>query len=186
MLGYFKDAYNYVADKALDAKEAFEDMRLTRGEKMGVTAAAVSAWPLFSLTFGSAPLTLLTVVATPVATTALLAAGYGIGKGIQYFMDNNRWRSEFLPSFGPNTEEQQEEEDNEHELDSDAEDENDVDLNDGFEADAIAGSYTGRTLLHRGGQEVIYRLPAMNKAEADAFEYGASRSGYVRNRFGNN
>ncbi len=184
MLGYFKDAYNYVADKALDAKEAIEEIRLTRGEKIGVTAAAVSAWPLFSLTFGSAPLTLLTVVATPVATTALIAAGYAVGKGIQHFMDNNRWTRDYAPEYGPDVPE-------DHELDSDdsdLEDENDVDLYAEM-AQNTANSYTHRTLLRpfaRQQREVQYTLPALNRDEVDAIAYGSSRSGFVRNRFGNN
>lgn len=193
MLGFVKNSYNYVTekasngfsyavDKALDIKDAVSEIRMTRGEKIGVTAAAVSAWPLFSLTFGSAPLTLVTAIATPVATTALLGAGYLAAKGVKYFMDNNKWTSDYAPEFGPDVAE-------DHELDSDdsdLEDENDVDLYAEM-ANNTARSYTHRTLLRPfGGREVEYTLPAMNRDEVDAIAYGSSRSGFVRNRFGNN
>jgi hypothetical protein len=181
MLGFFKDSYNYVtekasngfgyvADKALDLKDAASEIRMTRGEKIGVTVGAVSAWPLFSLAFGSAPLTLFTVLATPAATTALIGAGYFAAKGVKYFMDNNRWTSDYAPEYGPDVPE-------DHEIDSDAEDENDVDLYAEM-ANNTARSYTHRTLLRPfGGREVEYTLPAMNRDEVDAMQYGTSRSG---------
>lgn len=175
MLGYFKDAYNYVADKALDAKEAIEEIRLTRGEKIGVTAAAVSAWPLFSLVFGSAPLTLVTAIATPVATTALLGAGYLAAKSVKFFMDNNRWTSDYAPEFGPDhaseegygkfSRKQQ------RRFAADV-----AGLEDDF-AMTQAGSYTHRTLLHRGNQPVNYTLAPINKAEVDAMPHKTTRSG---------
>lgn len=175
MLDFIKKGYNYVADKALDTKEAFNEMRLTRGEKIGVTAAAVSAWPLFSLAFGSAPLTAFTVIATPVATTALIAAGYAVGKGIQYFMDNNRWTSDYQPEFGPDhasdegygkfSRKQQ------RRFAADV-----AGLEDDF-AMTQADSYTHRTLLHRGNQPVQYTLAPINKAEVDAMPHKTTRSG---------
>ncbi len=71
----------YIADKAKNTAEWYADMEVTPREKMITTIATIGAigasWAAFSLGFGSAPVTLTTLAATPAATTAItgIAAG---------------------------------------------------------------------------------------------------------------
>lgn len=76
-----KATYAYAAEKAQNTMEWYADMEVTPREKMITTAATIgaigAAWAAFSLGFGSAPVTLTTLAATPAATTAItgIAAG---------------------------------------------------------------------------------------------------------------
>ncbi|MCS5712426.1 hypothetical protein [Candidatus Berkiella aquae] len=77
------DAYNYVKDTASDTIEWYRDMQVTPREKMIAAASSIAAvgaaWAAFTLGFGSAPITALTLGLTPLATTAVTALAAGAG-----------------------------------------------------------------------------------------------------------
>lgn len=78
-----KASYVYAAEKAQDTIDWYSDMGVTPREKVIATVAGIgafgAAWAAFSLGFGSAPISLTTLAATPAATTLLTAIAAGTG-----------------------------------------------------------------------------------------------------------
>ncbi|MCS5712428.1 hypothetical protein [Candidatus Berkiella aquae] len=90
-----KSVAGYVAEKAIAAKDYaveqasetaawYSDMRVTPREKLVATIGGIAgvgaAWAAFTLGFGSAPITALTLGLTPLATTAI--TGLAVGTGV--------------------------------------------------------------------------------------------------------
>ncbi|MCS5712427.1 hypothetical protein [Candidatus Berkiella aquae] len=87
MLDFFKNkaiaAKNYVVDTTTETAEWYGDMRVTPREKIVATLGGIAgvgaAWAAFTLGFGSAPITALTLGITPLATTAITGLAVGTG-----------------------------------------------------------------------------------------------------------
>lgn len=73
----------YAVNKAKDTAEWYTDMRVTPREKVIATLGGIAgvgvAWAAFTLGFGSAPISALTLGVTPLATTALTGVAAGAG-----------------------------------------------------------------------------------------------------------
>ncbi|MCS5712425.1 hypothetical protein [Candidatus Berkiella aquae] len=164
---------------------------VTRQEKIGVTAAALSVWPLFSLAFGSAPLTIITAIGTPAATTLLTGTVMGIGYGVKKVAEKITDKLEDYAATEGNENSliakylapaYQAELDADEELDSDLEDDSDLDLDENL-AQTEFDSYAPRTLTHWQERTVRYNVPAITREELDEIPVNTTRSGMC---FGSN